>query len=195
MQLISLFLDTVKMQKSKLCWSNEKVICMFVRWIEKKSFSFFSWKIYLFICTECLYSGKSGCQWQNNNLSFTNFFYCKWTISNFRPMSRGWEKFLSLFLLSKHFYLDETNKLWLFLSLYGGTLFSAFLTVGYLYWVSPSFKKRKYFVVVVMLLISASFCFHTFSKRNISKLLYIKPIIIWLSSKSYLRKQNYFRIS
>lgn len=114
MQLISLFLDTVKMQKSKLCWSNEKVICMFVRWIEKKYFSFFSWKIYLFICTECLYSGKSGCQWQNNNLSFTNFFYCKWTISNFRPMSRGWEKFLSFFLLSKHFYLDETNKLWLF---------------------------------------------------------------------------------
>ena len=119
---------------------------------KRNLFSFFFWKIYLFICTECLYSGKSGCQWQNNNLSFTNFFFS--TVNGPYQISgqclEGERNFFLFFLLSKHFYLDETNKLWLFLSLYGGTLFSAFLTVGYLYWVSPSFKKRKYFVVVVV---------------------------------------------
>ena len=107
----------------------------------------------------------------------------------------GERNFFLFFLLSKHFYLDETNKLWLF--------FYHFMAAHYfrLFWQLAicieylRHSKKENILWLLLLLISASFCFHTFSKRNISKLLYIKPIIIWLSSKSYLRKQNYFRIS
>jgi hypothetical protein len=114
MQLISLFLDTVKMQKSKLCWSNEKVICMFVRWIEKKSFSFFPEKfISLFApsvstVARVVASGKT-IIYLSPTFSTVNGPY---QISG--QCLEGERNFFLFFLLSKHFYLDETNKLWLF---------------------------------------------------------------------------------